>query len=51
MQASTQTGGQTPGQGQADAQGRSRQEQEQARAPGRALHDEAATGANLFSMN
>ena len=51
MQASAQTGGQTPGQGQADAQGRSRQEQEQARAPGRALHDEAATGANLFSMN
>jgi len=49
MQASAQTGGQTPGQGQADAQGRSRQEQ--ARAPGRALHDEAAAGASLFSMN
>ncbi len=51
MQASTQTGGQTPGQGQADGQGRSRQEQEQARTPGRALHDEAAAGATLFSMN
>lgn len=51
MQASAQTGGQTPGQGQADSQGRSRQDQEQARTPGRALHDEAATGANLFSMN
>ena len=51
MQASAQTGGQTPGQGQADAQGRSRQEQEQARTPGRALHDEAAAGATLFSMN
>jgi len=51
MQASTQAGGQTPGQGQADSQGRSRQEQEQARAPGRALHDEAATGTTLFSMN
>ncbi|MBD8722231.1 flagellar hook-length control protein FliK [Oxalobacteraceae sp. CFBP 13708] len=51
MQASAQTGGQTPGQGQADAQGRSRQEQEQARTPGRALHDETAAGATLFSMN
>jgi flagellar hook-length control protein FliK len=51
MQASAQTGGQTPGQGQADAQGRSRQDQEQARTPGRALHDEAAAGATLFSMN
>jgi len=51
MQASAQTGGQTPGQGQGDAQGRSRQEQEQTRTPGRALHDEAATGATLFSMN
>ena len=51
MQASAQTGGQTPGQGQADAQGRSRQEQEQARTPGRALHDEAAAGTTLFSMN
>jgi len=51
MQASTQAGGQTPGQGQADSQGRSRQEQEQARTPGRALQDEAATGATLFSMN
>lgn len=51
MQASAQTGGQTQGQGQADSQGRSRQEQEQARTPGRALHDEAAPGATLFSMN
>jgi flagellar hook-length control protein FliK len=51
MQASAQTGGHTPGQGQADAQGRSRQEQEQARAPGRALHDEASPGSTLFSMN
>ena len=51
MQASAQTGGQTPGQGQADAQGRSRQDQEQARTPGRALQDEAAAGATLFSMN
>jgi flagellar hook-length control protein FliK len=53
MQASTQAGGQTPGQGQGqgDAQGRSRQEQEQARTPGRALHDEAAAGTTLFSMN
>jgi flagellar hook-length control protein FliK len=51
MQASAQTGGQTPGQGQGDAQGRSRQEQEQTRTPGRALHDEAATGTTLFSMN
>lgn len=51
MQASTQAGGQTPGQGQGDAQGRSRQEQEQARTPGRALHDETAAGASLFSMN
>jgi len=51
MQASAQTGGQTPGQGQGDAQGRSRQEQEQARTPGRALHDEATPGSTLFSMN
>ena len=46
-----QAGGQQPGQGSADGQGRSRQDQEQARTPGRALDDDAAPGAPLFSMN